>query len=283
MSRLVIVTGGAHGIGRATALAFARAGHRVVVADRDAAAGEALERAVAREDFAAGSSDSTKLQLKFVPADFSRAAACAQVVEAATTWAGGCPVRVLVNNVGVQSDNGKPVHLLTEEEWDTVLGVNLKSYFLMAKHALLSGMLEVNEGMEGGCGGGGAIINIGSVQGQQSQVGIPAYAASKGAIASLTRQMALDYSAHGVRTVCVSPGTIRTPLVETLVEQDGQTCEELGARYPLGRMGDPEDVADLVVFLASDKARNITGVDIACDGGIMAMGSWDQRVGLRRE
>lgn len=126
-----------------------------------------------------------------------------------------------------------------------MLNINLKSYFLMAKYCL-PGMLEAGQGV---------VINIGSVQGRQSQVGIPAYAASKGAVASLTRQMAMDYSSEGIRTVCVSPGTIRTPLVESLVEQDGQTCEELGARYPLGRMGDPHDIANLCTFLASNQVR----------------------------
>ena len=78
----------------------------------------------------------------------------------------------------------------------------------------------------------------------------------------------------------VSPGTIRTPLVERLVVEDGQTCEELGSRYPLGRMGEPEDVAELCLFLASERAKNITGSDFVCDGGIMAMGSWYGRVGF---
>jgi len=272
---LVIVTGGASGIGRATALAFASEGsYRVVAADHDEAAGEQLE----------GEARDKGLDLRFLAADFAHPSACAEVVAASTAWAGGAPVRVLVNNVGVQTDNGKPVHLLAEDDWDHVQNVNLKSYFLMAKHSLLSGMLgsaAAAGGGGGGGGGGGAIINIGSVQGRQSQVGIPAYAASKGAVASLTRQMAMDYSSHGVRTVCVSPGTIRTDLVESLVEQDGTTCEALGALYPLGRMGSPEDVADLCLFLASDRARNITGVDFACDGGIMAMGSWNARVGLQ--
>ena len=91
----------------------------------------------------------------------------------------------------------------------------------------------------------------------------------------------MDYSNAGVRTVAVSPGTIRTPLVTRLVEQDGvQTCEQLGATYPLGKMGEPVDIANLCLFLASDYAANITGENITCDGGINAMGSWDRRVGF---
>ena len=267
-SRLVVVTGGAQGLGRATSLAFASKGHYVVAADISEAHGASLEQEAVEADLA----------LTFVRADFRLPEACADVADAARRWArsSAAPgsaqhVGVLVNNVGIQVDNGQPVHLLDEKTWDAVMNVNIKSYFLMAKH-VIPGMLEQNRG--------GAIINVGSVQGRQSQVGIPAYAASKGAVASLTRQMAMDYSTHGIRTNTISPGTIRTPLVESLVEQDGHTCEELGARYPLGLMGEPDDIAALCVFLASERAKNITGADFACDGGIMAMGSWDQRVGL---
>ena len=268
MSRLVVVTGGAQGLGRAISMAFASQGHNVVAADISEPHGKSLEQEAAAAD----------MNLTFVRADFRLPEACADVADAARRWAHSNAVPdsarhigVLVNNVGIQVDNGQPVHLLDEATWDAVMNVNIKSYFLMAKH-VIPGMLEQNKG--------GAIINIGSVQGRQSQVGIPAYAASKGAVASLTRQMAMDYSAHGIRTNTISPGTIRTPLVESLVEQDGHTCEELGGRYPLGRMGEPDDIAQLCVFLASEQAKNITGADVACDGGIMAMGSWDTRVGL---
>lgn len=208
--------------------------------------------------------------VKYIQADFSEpCTTCPAVVEAAQHWQGGSPVGVLVNNVGIQTDNGHPAHLLTEATWDAVMTVNVKSFFLMSKHCLPS-MLHA---------GSGVIINTASVQGSQSQVGIPAYASSKGAVLALTRQLAMDYSNQGVRAVSVSPGSIRTPLVERLVEMDGHTCEELGSKYPLGRMGDPEDIAQLVSFLASERARNITGCDVLCDGGIVAMGSWDSRVG----
>lgn len=112
-------------------------------------------------------------------------------------------------------------------------------------------------------------------------MGIPAYASSKGAICSLTRQMALDYSSHGVRVLAVSPGTIRTAHLEADLIAQGQSCEGLGSRYPLGRMGEPSDVAELCVYLASERARNMTGANVCCDGGIAAMGCWDQRVGTR--
>jgi NAD(P)-dependent dehydrogenase (short-subunit alcohol dehydrogenase family) len=188
--KLVIVTGGANGIGRAVCLEFARCGANVLCADYDGAAGE---ETVAE---AAGLSGS----VKFMEADMTDAAVPAKIVAAAQEWQGGTPVGCLVNNVGIQEDNGTPVHLLEEAVWDKVMDVNIKSYFLMAKYSLPS-MIEAQSGV---------IINMASVQGHQSQVGIPAYASSKGAILSLTRQMAMDYSNSGIRSVSISPGTILT-------------------------------------------------------------------------
>ena len=131
----------------------------------------------------------------------------------------------------------------------------------------------------------GVIINIASVQGHQSQVGIPAYASSKGAILSLTRQMAMDYSNCGIRTVSVSPGTILTPLVHKVITSDPVQFPEgitgLDKGYPRGKIGAPEDISNLCLFLASPYAANITGQDICCDGGIMAMGGWNDNIGYK--
>merc|ERR1712166_133258 len=254
--KLVIVTGGSLGIGRAICAEFAALGAMVVCAD-----------IIPPHDLDQQQADGS---VKYVQADFSTPGeTCPAVVAAALEWQPESPVSVLVNNVGIQEDNGTPAHLLDEAVFDRVMNINLKSYFLMAKHCLPS-MLQAERGV---------ILNTASVQGSQSQVGIPAYASSKGAVLSFTRQLAMDYSSRGVRAVSVSPGSIRTPLVERMVKQDGLTCEQLGATYPLGRMGAPEDVAQLVSFLASERASNITGCDVLCDGGIMAMGSWDKRVG----
>eukprot|EP01052_Picozoa_sp_SAG31_P007568 SAG31_NODE_362_length_16904_cov_7.893218_5_plen_226_part_00 len=170
--KLVIVTGGANGLGKSITLEFARGGANVICADTDTQAGAETE----------SESAGMKGSVKFVEADFSCPEVPAQVVGAAQEWQCGAPVSVLVNNVGIQKDNGTPAHLLEEDIWDLVMNVNLKSYYLMAKHAIPS-MLEA---------GNGVIINMASVQGHQSQVGIPAYAASKGGILSLTRQLAMD-------------------------------------------------------------------------------------------
>jgi NAD(P)-dependent dehydrogenase (short-subunit alcohol dehydrogenase family) len=254
--RLIIVTGGAQGIGRALTLAFAKAGDKVACIDVDTAAGDSVMGA-----------DSN---VKFICADVSSASQCRQAVKDAVAWAGPShrQVDVLVNNVGVQSDNGMPTHLLPEAIWDRVLNINLKSYFLMSQ-SVLPAMLQ---------SGSGVILNISSVQGYQSQVGIPAYAASKGGVLSLTRQMSMDYARRGLRVLSVSPGSVHTPLVQRNVEQDGSSIEALGLRNPRGKVASPDELTALCLFLTSSAAANMTGCDVVCDGGLMAMGSWDHRM-----
>ena len=184
--KLVIVTGGANGLGRSISVEFARCGANVICADIDDEGGSAAVQEAA----------DLPGTIKYVRADFSDAAVPQQLIKDAMKWQGGAPVAVLVNNVGIQKDNGIPAHLLSEELWDLVMNVNLKSYFLMAKHALPS-MLAAGEGV---------IINMASVQGHQSQVGIPAYASSKGGILSLTRQLAMvRWAVHDSDLVYNSP------------------------------------------------------------------------------
>jgi NAD(P)-dependent dehydrogenase (short-subunit alcohol dehydrogenase family) len=146
--------------------------------------------------------------------------------------------------------------------------VNLKSYFLMSKYAIP----EIRRR------GGGAIINTASVQGLQSQKGVPAYAASKGGILSLTRQMAVDYAAEGIRVLAVCPGTIETELVHAIAAQEPDGLEAALVRYgkshPIGRIGTGVDIANVVLFLASNKASFMTGEYVCVDGGYMALGAW---------
>src|SRR5262249_13424449 len=154
---------------------------------------------------------------------------------------------VLFNNVGIQPlDSYQNVEDTTEEMWDRILGVNLKSYFLMSKYALP----EIRRR------GGGAIINTASVQGLQSQYLLPASAASKGGVLSLTRQMALAYGRQGIRVLAVCPGTIDTEMVRTAaaLEPDGiaEALIRFGKSHPIGRIGQGQDIANVVLFLASD-------------------------------
>lgn len=250
--KAVIVTGGAKGIGRGICKAFAREGAHVLCADVDVAAGEALAR---------------EAGIRYQKADVADSAACRALVETAVSAWGG--VDVLCNNVGIQpAQSYLPAHELPEEMWDRIIDVNLKSHFLMAKYCVP----EMKKR------GGGVIINTASVQGLQSAKGVSAYAASKGGVLSLTRQLALEYAADRIRVLAVNPGTIDTPLVQEALDYlggDQQAARRsMAAAHPIGRIGTAEEVANVVVFLASSKASFMTGEYVCVDGGMMAKGAW---------
>lgn len=256
-NRVVIVTGGARGMGCDTALAFAREGARVAIADVNAEAGRVT---VGRIEDEGGKGI-------FVEADVARSDDCRRVVAETVRAFGG--VDVLFNNVGIQpTESYRNVEDTTEAMWDRILDVNLKSYFLMAKYAIP----ELRKR------GGGAIINNASVQGLQSMKGVPAYAASKGGVLSLTRQMALDYAAERIRVLAICPGTIDTDMVRTSAAQEPggveAALERYGKSHPIGRIGTGQDIANVVLFLASDKASFMTGEYVCVDGGYMALGAW---------
>jgi NAD(P)-dependent dehydrogenase (short-subunit alcohol dehydrogenase family) len=253
----VIVTGGAKGIGRGICEAFAREGAKVLCADVDTAAGEEVCAAAAE---AAG-------EIRFIEADVGQSAACRRTVDTAIEQWGR--VDVLCNNAGIQPPHSYlPAHELPEDMWDRIIDVNLKSAFILSA-LCLPHMKER---------GAGVIINTASVQGLQSAKGVSAYAASKGGLLSLTRQLAVEYGEFGIRVLAVNPGTIDTPLVDEAVEAFGGDKAELilewNETYPLRRIGQPADVADAMLFLASRRASFITGEYLNVDGGIMARGSW---------
>ncbi len=256
-NKVVIVTGGAKGIGRGICWAFAEAGANVMCADVDAGAGAQLV-----DEAGALSGD-----IRFHEADVSKAGLCQELVNATVAQWGG--LDILCNNVGIQPTNSYlPAHELPEELWDRIIDVNLKSRFLMVKYAIP----EMKKR------GGGVIINTASVQGIQSANNVPAYAASKGGDLSLVRQLALDYAADNIRVLAVNPGTIDTPLVAEAAEAMGSTTAELSktwaAAHPLGRIGQPSDIGTVVRFLASDEASFMTGEYVNVDGGMLAKGAW---------
>ncbi len=254
--RVALVTGGAKGIGRATCLELVAARARVLCLDLDEKSGTAL------------ANENDPDRLRFLPTDVAHAAECETAVAAAIhAWG---RIDILVNNAGIQLiDSYVPAHELPEPVWDRILDVNLKAAWLMAR-AALPAMLSGKRG--------GVIINVASVQGLQSMNHVAAYAASKGGLLSLTRQLALDYAAHGIRVVAVNPGTIDTPLVAEATSAAGldrAQAEERAARaHPLGRMGRPEEVARVIRFLATDDASFLTGEFVNVDGGLMANGAW---------
>ena len=251
--KTVIVTGGAKGIGESVTRAFAQAGANVFSADVDTEAGARIE---AESADAAGT-------ITFVNADVSQSDVCAALVRQAAASGG---VDVLVNNVGIQPlDSYLPAHEFPEEAWDRILAVNLKSGFLMSKYAVPE-MLKR---------GGGVIVNIASVQGRQSMKGVPAYAASKGGMISLTQQLAMDYSERNIRVLAVNPGTIETSLALESVNHDVDALRAAAAEdHPIGRIGKPEEIAAVVLFLSSDAASFMTGEYVNVDGGMLAKGAW---------
>lgn len=264
--RVAIVTGGANGIGRGCCVSLALAPEvgLVFALDVDVKAGEKLE--------------AEHEKIKFIQADLSTAAGCEAGVRSALEQGGNKVVDYLVNNVGIQSrpgtGNSVALHLLEDDAWQKLLDVNLTSYFRVSKECLKNMLArDLPEQVPRG-----VICNISSVQGLQSQPGIPAYAASKGAIQSLTRQMAMEYADQGIRVFCVNPGTVRTPLVEELLAGAGPgvTCDSIRQKNLVrGGVGEPEMVGDVVSFLCSDKASFVSGECVNVDGGIMAKGSWN--------
>jgi NAD(P)-dependent dehydrogenase (short-subunit alcohol dehydrogenase family) len=246
--KVAIVTGAATGIGRATARLFAQAGARLVLAD---VRGDELERTVAEVRAAGGDAVAQN-------ADLARPEDCATVVAAAVRAAGR--VDVLFNNAGVGTMVvGGTVETIDLERWDLALDVNVRAIYLTSRAAVPALRAA----------GGGSIINTASVSAFRGSVERPshAYAASKGAVLSLTRAMAASYGRDRIRVNAICPGTIRTRLTADIIERVERDVARL---IPLGRVGEPEDIARCALFLASADSSWISGTEIVVDGGALA-------------
>lgn len=242
--KVALVTGAGSGIGRAVALRFAREGARVACADLVAEAARETGKAIAE---AGGQSLALAL-------DVTDAAGCERAVRATLDAFGG--LTTLVNAAGVRGDKRDPAP--PPEEWRRVVEVNLTGTYL-ASRAAVEALAAT---------GHGAIVNIASIYGLVGGSLSPAYAASKGGVANLTRQMALEWAPR-VRVNCVCPGVIETPMTAPLLA-DPAFREAALRRHPLGRLGRPEDVAAAILYLASDEAAFVTGVALPVDGGYTA-------------
>jgi NAD(P)-dependent dehydrogenase (short-subunit alcohol dehydrogenase family) len=250
--QVALVTGAAMGIGKEIARLFAQEGAAVIAADIDKGGGESTGEEIRQ----AGG------RCLFHRTDVSVEQEVETLVAAGTKEFGR--IGVLVNVVGIAHES--QAHLLDLDDWDRVLRVNLTSMFLCAKH-VLPGMLEAKHG---------SIVNLTSVQGLLGFPSYPHYAASKGGIISLTRQLAREYASQGVRVNCIAPGTVDTPMnAEIMARVPNPT--ELRATWdrmhPLGRIGQPIDIAWGALFLACDESSWITGQCLAIDGGLSAAGA----------
>ena len=245
-NKVVIVTGAGSGIGQATALRLGQEGARLVLVDRDEAGAAATLSMVT----AAGGDG------HLVRADVSRATDTERMVDEAVRTFGR--LDALVNNAAVMVQKSVPE--LSEEEWDQVLGVNLKGVFLCSKQAILCFRRQ---------GGGGTIVNMASVNSFYAEGGIAAYCASKGGVQQLTRAMAIDHSAEGIRINCICPGWIDTPMNAGYFA-DPSARAFADKLHALGRIGQPAEIAAVVAFLISDDASFVTGASIVADGGFSA-------------
>jgi NAD(P)-dependent dehydrogenase (short-subunit alcohol dehydrogenase family) len=243
--KVAIITGGASGIGRATALLCAREGASVVVGDLNEATAQATVTAIQAEGGTACA----------VRVNVTQAIEVEQLIATAGREYGR--LDILFNNAGI----GKRVALtdMSEDDWQQVIDVDLKSIFLCSKYAVPV-MCR---------GGGGCIINTASIYGLVGAEGVAAYNAAKGGVVLLTKTMAIDHAKENIRVNCICPGHTDTPILNTL-RQDAAMLRTMQQRYPMGRFGRPEEIAYGVLFLASEAASFVTGTALVVDGGYTA-------------
>jgi NAD(P)-dependent dehydrogenase (short-subunit alcohol dehydrogenase family) len=245
--KIVLVTGGGSGIGRATALKLGQEGATVMIADYIQDGGE---RTVKMIKDAGGNAS-------FVQADVSVTAQVQAMVAKTVELYGR--IDGAFNNAGIEGRMATTVET-TEENFDRTIAINLKGVWLCMKYEIPQMLKQ----------GGGSIVNTASVAGLVGFERLPAYNASKHGVVGLTRTAALEYATKNIRVNCVCPGVIRTPMVERIIDTGGFSEQELNAGEPVGRMGQPEEIAQGVVWLLSDSASFVTGHPMTIDGGWVA-------------
>ena len=252
--RVAWVSGGASGIGEATARLFAAEGARVAIADVQTERGRCVEASI-RE----AGGDAT-----FFACDVARESAVQACLEQTVVRYGG--LHILVNGAGVV--HVKRLHEYDEHDWDRLMAVNVKSIFFAVKHGLKYLRKHPSS----------TIVNIGSISSFVGQASTPAYTASKAAVLLLSQSIALDYAADGVRCNCVCPGITDTPLLRHHLHEAADPVAALSQRLhrvPIGRALTPADIARAVLYLASDDSAGVTGTSLTVDGGYLAAAEWE--------
>jgi NAD(P)-dependent dehydrogenase (short-subunit alcohol dehydrogenase family) len=245
--KIVLVTGGGSGIGRATSLALAKEGAKVVVSDIVVAGGEETVRLIQ----AAGG------EAIFIRTDVAKAAEVEALIKKVVETYGR--LDCAFNNAGIEGVMTSTTDC-SEENFDRIIAVNLKGVWLCMKHEIPQMLKQ----------GGGAIVNTASVAGLVGFQGLPAYVASKHGVNGLTKTAALEYAKNGIRVNAVCPGVIHTPMLDRLFSSQPAAGETIAALEPVGRLGKPEEIAAAVVWLCSDAASFVTGLPMAVDGGLIA-------------
>lgn len=242
--KIALITGAASGIGRSSALVFARHGAKLVLADVNADGGEETAAMVRALSGAA----------TFVKADVSLAGEVEALIQRAVAEHGR--LDCAFNNAGVEESSGLTADC-TEESWDRVMSVNLKGVWLCMKYEIRQMLAQ----------GGGAIVNNSSIAGLVGYPRRPAYVASKHGVVGLTRAASVEYAKCGIRINAVCPGAIRTGMIDGLIREGVLNEEQLSARQPIGRLGTPEEVAESAAWLCSERATFMVGHALAVDGG----------------
>jgi NAD(P)-dependent dehydrogenase (short-subunit alcohol dehydrogenase family) len=249
--KVALITGGSSGIGQAAALAFAREGANVAIADVDA---KGSEETIQRVKALGG-------ETVFIKADVSKALDVEATVNKVVATYGR--LDCAFNNAGISGELG-PTAECTEENWDRIIAIDLKGVWLCMKYEILQMLKQ----------GSGAIVNTASNFGLVGCEAQPAYTASKHGVVGLTKTAALEYAKAGIRINAVCPGPTQTPLVDKVLaqrpEMANQMVERIMAMEPVGRMGKPEEIAEAVTWLCSDAASFVTGIAMPVDGGFVA-------------
>ena len=245
--KVSLITGGGSGIGKASALAFAREGSKVVAADVNVEGGEQTVRLI----------QDTGGEATFVRADVSNSGDVSDMVSHAVQTYNR--LDCAFNNAGISGGRGR-IHEYTEDDWSRVLNINLTGVWLCMKYEIIQMLKQ----------GGGAIVNTASVMGLVGGSRSPAYGATKHGVVGLTKTGAVDYAQEAIRINAVCPGYIRTPMIEQSILSDPVAEERVVSRHPMHRLGTPEEIAEAVVWLCSDAASFVTGHAMTVDGGYVA-------------